>query len=55
MILTDIQGTVLNIVLISIGLYCSLLAGAIGDLNVTLLQLFIFGSLIAAVDPVAVS
>uniref|UniRef100_A0A6Q2YT61 Sodium/hydrogen exchanger n=1 Tax=Esox lucius TaxID=8010 RepID=A0A6Q2YT61_ESOLU len=47
-------GTVWNAASLGLGLWGCWLGGAMGHLNTGLLQLLLFGSLIAAVDPVAV-
>lgn len=47
-------GTVWNAGAVGVSLWGCWLGGAMGDLNIGLLQFLLFGSLLAAVDPVAV-
>ncbi|KAM9434549.1 sodium/hydrogen exchanger 3-like isoform 2-T2 [Clarias gariepinus] len=47
-------GTVWNAATVGISLWACFLGGAMGDLEIGLLQFLLFGSLLAAVDPVAV-
>ncbi|GAA6094578.1 sodium/hydrogen exchanger 3-like [Tachysurus ichikawai] len=47
-------GTVWNAAAVGVSLWGCFLGGAMGDLNIGLLQFLLFGSLLAAVDPVAV-
>ncbi|XP_060760070.1 sodium/hydrogen exchanger 3-like [Neoarius graeffei] len=49
-----IIGTVWNAAALGVTLWACFLGGAMGDLQIGLLQFLLFGSLIAAVDPVAV-
>ena len=48
------KGTILNIFLIAPSLYFCNIWGFFGDLQFHLIEAFIFATLIAAVDPVAV-
>ncbi|XP_059029526.1 sodium/hydrogen exchanger 3 isoform X2 [Mustela lutreola] len=53
-LLYAVVGTVWNAATTGLSLYGVFLSGLMGDLNVGLLDFLLFGSLIAAVDPVAV-
>lgn len=54
-LLFAVVGTILSCFLIGLSLFGLMKAGAMGnDLNMTLVQIFIFSALIVAVDPVAV-
>ncbi|KAK2142450.1 hypothetical protein LSH36_952g00068 [Paralvinella palmiformis] len=53
-LLYAVVGTVMNCFIIAPTLYGLAVCGAMGPISVTLIQCFVFGALIVAVDPVAV-